>query len=87
MFDLRLEGSGGNEDNGDLFKRSQAGTVALSVLNPAAGHHPTMLLPETPGHSRTNLDQSLLGSLFLSPGSCAQNVLFVPSKIMFPSPV
>ena len=28
-----------------------------------------MLLPETPGHSQASLAQSLIGTLFLSPGS------------------
>ena len=55
------------------FKMSHAGTVALSVLDPAAGHHQSMHLPETPGHSQASLGQSLVGSLLLSPGSwCAQ---------------
>ena len=53
-----------------FFKRSQAGPARLSARNPAAGHHhwPTPLL-ETPGHSRTSLGQSLVGSLLLSSGS------------------
>ena len=51
------------------FKRSHACTATLSDPNPPAGHHrPTPLL-ETPGHSRANLGQSLVGSLLLSPGS------------------
>ena len=54
------------------FKRSQACSAALSALHPAAGHHQPTPLPETPGHSRASLGQSLLGSLLLSPGSwCA----------------
>ena len=47
LFDLRPNFGGGNEDNGDLQKE------ALSAPNPEAGH-PTPL-PETPGHSSTNL--------------------------------
>ena len=59
------------------FKSPQAGTVALSALDPAAGHcQPTPPL-ETPGHSRA--------SLGLGPG--AHKLLFVPSKSLFPSPV
>ena len=51
------------------FNRSHACTATLSDPNPPAGHHrPTPLL-ETPGHSRANLGQSLVGSLLLSPGS------------------
>ena len=37
--------------------------------NPAAGHHWTMPLMETSGHSQTSLYQSLVGSLLLFPGS------------------
>ena len=59
------------------FKRSHAHTAALSAPNPAAGHHRPMPLPETPGHSWASLHQSLVGSLLLSPGSCAYKVLFV----------
>ena len=55
------------------FKRSHAGTAALSAPNPAAGHRQPTPPPETPGHSWASLGQSLEGSLFLSPGSwCAQ---------------
>ena len=55
------------------FKRSHARTAALSAPSPAAGHHHPMPPPETPGHSRASLGQSLVGSLLLSPGSwCLQ---------------
>ena len=54
------------------FKRSQACTAVLSAPNPAVGHCQPMPPPETPGHSRASLGQSLVGSLLLSPGSwCA----------------
>ena len=51
------------------FKISHAHTATLSALNCAAGHHQPTPPPETPGHSRVNLIQSLVGSLLLSPGS------------------
>ena len=50
------------------FKRSHAGTAALSSHDPAAGPSRPMSLPETPGHSQASLDQSLVGPLLLSPG-------------------
>ena len=51
------------------FKVSRAPTAALSAPDPEADHcQPTPPL-ETPGHSRANLGQSLVGSLLLSPGS------------------
>ena len=49
------------------FKRSHAGTAALSALDPVAGHYRP--LPETHGHSWASLGQSLVWSLLLSPGS------------------
>ena len=56
------------------FKRSHALTVALSVPKYAAVHHQPTLLLETPGYSHTSLDQSLVGSLLLSPVSwCPQD--------------
>ena len=56
------------------FKRSHALTVALSAPNYAAVHHQFTLLLETPGYSHTSLDQSLVGSLLLSPASwCPQD--------------
>ena len=61
------------------FKRSHARTAALSAPDPEAGlpHTPP---PETPGHSRASLGQSLCGhcSFFLGPSG--HKVLFVPSK-------
>ena len=39
---------------------------------------------DTPGHSWTSLSQSLEGSLLLSPGPWCAQVLFVPSKSLFP---
>ena len=52
-----------------FFKRPSACTATLTVLNPAAGHHPPTPPPETPGPSQAGLGQSLVGSLLLSPGS------------------
>ena len=60
------------------FKRSHAHTVTLSAPNPAAGHHQPTPPPETPGHSQTNLGQSLVGLLLLSPESwCTQGSLCI----------
>ena len=65
-------------------KRIHAHTAALSVPNPIAGHHWTMPLLETPGHSQASLGQSFVGhcSFLLGPG--VHKVLFVPSKSLFP---
>ena len=69
LFDMRPNYGGGNEDNGDLFQKVPCSTATLSAPNPASGHlRPTPLL-ESPGHSQASLDQSLVGSLLLSPGS------------------
>ena len=76
LFDLRPKYGRGNENNMRFhkvrypsFKRSPAGTAALSAPDPVAGHHQPMPLPETPGHSWASLGQSLVASLLLSPGS------------------
>ena len=58
------------------FKRSHACAAALSAPDPVAGHCPPTPVPETPGHSQASLDQSLLGSLLLSPGSWCTQALF-----------
>ena len=65
------------------FKRSHAHTVTLSAPNPAAGHCWPMPLPETAGHSRASLGQSLVGSLLLSPASwCIQgSVCALPESV------
>ena len=56
------------------FKMPQACTAAISAHDPAAGFPQPMLLPDSPGHLRASLGQSLVGSLLLSPGSwCAQD--------------
>ena len=56
------------------FKMYHACSATLSVSTPVAGHHQPMPPPESPGYSRANLGQSLLGSLLLFPGSwCTQD--------------
>ena len=66
------------------FKRSHASTATLSAPDPAAGHHgPTPPL-ETPGHSWASLGQSLVGSHSFLLGPGVHNILFVPSKSLFP---
>ena len=69
------------------FRRSHAGTAALSVPNLAAGHRQPMPPPKTPGHSQASLVSLSWGhcSFLLGPG--VHKVLFVPSKSLFPSPV
>ena len=58
------------------FKRSCVCTVVFSAPDPAAGHCGPMPPPEIFGHSQANLAQSLVGTLFLSPGSwCTQGFL------------
>ena len=54
------------------FKRSHSHTATPSAPDPAAGHRRPTPLPETPGHSRASLGQSLVGSLLPSACPCAQ---------------
>ena len=66
------------------FKRSHACTAILGARSPAAGHRRPTPQPETPRYSRASLGQSLVGSLLLSPGSWCAQILFMPSKSLFP---
>ena len=43
-----------------------------------------MPLLETPGHSQASLGQSLVGSLFLSPGSWCTRLSLCPPRVYFP---
>ena len=70
------------------FKMSHAGTATHSAPSLAAGHCQPTLQPllETPGHSWAILDQSLVGSLLLSPGSwCAQGSVCALQKSVSPA--
>ena len=51
------------------LKGSFACAVVFGAPDPTAGHCQPMPLSETPGHSQASLAQSLVGTLFLSPGS------------------
>ena len=67
------------------FKRSRDGTATLSPPDPAAGHCRPTPPPETPGHSRASLGQSLVGSLLLSPGSwCEEGFVCVLQESVSP---
>ena len=73
LFDLRPNYGGGNEDNGDLLQKVPCIHCRTQCPDAEAGHLQPTPLPETPGHSQISLDQSLAGSLLLSPGSwCTQ---------------
>ena len=66
------------------FKSSHTCIATLSAPNPTAGHHRPRSLLETPGHSRANLGQSLVGSLLLSPGSWCTRFCLWPPRAYFP---
>ena len=67
------------------FKMSHARTAAFSAPDPAAGHQRPMPPPETPGLSWASLDQHLVRSLLLSPGSCStQGFVCAPQVSVFP---
>ena len=66
------------------FRRSHAGTAALSAPHPAVGHHRPTPPPETLDTHRQVWVRLLWGhcSFLLGPG--AHKILFVPSKSLFP---
>ena len=55
-----------------------------SVPQPCTGHHQPTSPLETPGHSQVSLGQSLVGSLFLSPGSWCTRLSLCPPRVYFP---
>ena len=63
----------------DLFQlASTSRNAAASAPDPMAGHCWPTPPPETPRHSQASLDQSLMGSLLLSPGPwCLQDFVCV----------
>ena len=65
-------------------KRTYASTVVFSAPDPIAGHCQPTPPPETPGHSQISRLSLLWGhcSFLLGPG--VHQVLFVPSKSLFP---
>ena len=69
------------------FKISHACTATLSAPNPAAGHHQPTPLLQTPGHSQGSLGQSLMGVTAPLSWVLMHNILFVPSRSLFSSPV
>ena len=67
LFDQRPNYGGCNEDNCDLLQKAHVHTTVFRAPDPTAGYRRPP--PETPRHSWASLDQSLVGSLILSPGS------------------
>ena len=65
LFDLRPNYGGGNEDNGGLLQKVPRTHCCTQCPDPAVGHHRPTPPPETPGHSRASLGQSLVASLLL----------------------
>ena len=84
LFDLGPNYGGGHVDNGDLLPKVPCMHCYTQCSQPCSRPPPTHASPETPGHSRASLGQSLVGSLLLSPGSWCTQLLFVPSKSLFP---
>ena len=66
------------------FKRSHAHTATFSALKPPAGHLRPMPLPETPGHLPSIWVNLLWGHCSFLLGPAMHNILFVPSKSLFP---
>jgi len=76
LFGLRPNYGKGNEDNGDFLQKELCMHCCIQCPDPAASHCGPMPPPEIIGHSQASLAQSLVGTLFLSPGSwCAKDFL------------
>ena len=84
LFDLRPNYGGGNEDRATSFKRSHTCVAPRSAPDAAAGHRQPMPPLETLGYSQASLDQSLVGSLLLSPGSWCTEGFVCALQGLFP---
>ena len=69
------------------FKGSLACIATLSVPNPAAGHHPPMPPPESPGHSRASPGQFCGVTSPFSWVLVPTRFCLCSPRVCFPSPV
>ena len=76
---------GGNEDNGDFLQKIPCMYCYTQCPQPGSRPPPTRPLPETPGPSQASLDQSLVGSLLLSPGPLCTSFCLCPPRVYFPA--
>ena len=83
LFGLRPNYGGGNEENDNLLQYVPYRHAALHVPKLSAGQCLPTPIPETPILSQKNLAQSLVGTLFLCPGSWYTQG-FVCAKSQFP---
>ena len=84
LFDLRSTYAGGNEDNGNHLQKVSCRHCYIQCPQPGSRPLPTHTSAGDSWTFTGSLDQSLVGSLLLSPGPGVHKVLFVPSKGLFP---
>ena len=70
FFDLRTNYGGGNEDNGNLLQKVPCTHCYTQCPKPSCRPPPTHASARDSWTFTVNLDQSLMGLLLLSPGSC-----------------
>ena len=91
LFDLRPNYGGCNEDNGkdngDLLQKVPCTHCYTQYPQPCSRPPLTHTSTETPGHSRASLGPSLVGSLFLSPGSWCRQGSVCALQESVPSPM
>ena len=83
LFALRLNSGGGSEDNDNLLQEVPCTHCHTQCPRPCTGHHRPTPPPEASGHSRVWVSLQWGHCSFLL-GPSAHNVLFVPSKSLFP---
>ena len=84
LFDLRPNYGGGNEDNGDLLQKVPCTHCCSQCPQPCSRPPPTHASTKDSWTLTGKSGQSLVGSLLLSPGFWCAEMLFVPSKSLFP---
>ena len=85
LFGLKPNYGRGDEGNGDLLQNAKCTHCCIQCPWAITGHYQPTPLLEIPGHSQATLAQSLVGTLFLSPGSwCAQDFVCVLQESVSP---
>ena len=87
LFALSPKYGGGKEDNSDLLQKAPCRHCYTQCPQPAAGHVRFTSPPDTPGHTRASLGQSLVGLPLQVPWVLVHtSFCLCPLRVCFPSP-
>ena len=87
LFDMSPKYGGGKEDNSNLLQKAPCRHYYTQCPQPAAGHVRSTSPPDTPGHTRASLGQSLVGLPLQVPSVLVHtSFCLCPLRVCFPSP-